>query len=530
MNRYLHSKYLAIIAFLAWFASLWSIALVSYTGDVIHGNEILFLGWILIFDGNVAWYANPLLLIILFSLIFHDPKSLILKRINIAMFFTIAFALNTLTLSTFYPMSQTKLVSPLYGYGLGFILWCISILISLIAVSKKNQAVTDHQQSKNIAKAIEYIGWFTIIFMIFGSFYLHYEDNKYANSFDKERLQTAIFKRIKICSCEPKIKSTKSIGIIEVIQPTTDYDIDARKTIYMFNSPLKLLEWGVPIVRINGMDYSLKKQSNETLLTATRASGQAKFQLIISEVPQGIRTIIKSFESNNSIKDATILTDQIWKLEAKTGDIEAYCPEFVSNPSPNQYPRKMIYQALNLKNPALKNEVQSISPQHVEANISHTFHLVEQKNNYLDNGSQSHSFYNDCPTNVYMDINNSLISSSLANLIGNRPMSINGTDYFPVERFFKSIDMYSCDKNSLYLYTEYGHNIIGEKSSNEIKFMLQKRSIKDYSLEWSKEIHYDGKYFFKGAKYLRAYEKDKKVFIELYDNYLNEVIVINIQK
>ncbi|HZF70247.1 hypothetical protein [Sulfuricurvum sp.] len=67
---------------------------------------------------------------------------------------------------------------------------------------------------------------------------------------------------------------------------------------------------------------------------------------------------------------------------------------------------------------------------------------------------------------------------------------------------------------------------IGEKDSHDISFILQKRTIDNYSVEWSKEVHFNGKYFFKGAQFLSAYEKDQKVFIELYDTYLKKIITI----
>jgi hypothetical protein len=85
---------------------------------------------------------------------------------------------------------------------------------------------------------------------------------------------------------------------------------------------------------------------------------------------------------------------------------------------------------------------------------------------------------------------------------------------------------YSCDKSFLYTYSEQGRMAIGENDPHDISFILQKRTIDNYSIEWSKEIHYNGKHFFKGAQFLSAHEEDQKIFIELYDSYLKKIVTI----
>lgn len=519
------SKFLAILAFLSWFASLWFVAIVSYFGDVLHGYEIASTGWLGIFVGAIEWYTNPLMLIILFSLFETDVNKFNTKRINILMLLTIFLGLQITTFNDFYRTGDTV---DLFGYGLGFILWVSSILITLIAVSQKNEELTDSSpRIKVIAKRIKYISTLLLLFFLTATAFFHYQDNKYANSSDKEKLKLAVFKRTKVCTCEPKVESTKTTGILEVIQPTTDYDIEARKTIYMFNSPLKLLEWGVPIVRMNGMDYSLEKRTNETFLIARKAVDKAKFQLIISKDDQDIRTIIKSIAFENGVKKEKNLVDQIWKKESiPKNDNEVFCPEFLINPSEQQHPRKMILQALNIKKNTDINELHEMLYNHVEAKFHHDISKDINETELTESSLKGHPIYANCPENVYIDSKNKLITSSVANLIGGRPMFVKGTYFFPANHMFHSIDTYSCDKNFLYTYSEQGRIAIGEKDSHDISFILQKRTIDNYSSEWSKEVHFNGKYFFKGAQFLSAHEEDQKIFIELYDSYLKKIITI----
>ncbi|HZF70248.1 hypothetical protein [Sulfuricurvum sp.] len=415
------SKYIAIIAFLSWFASLWFVALVSYTGDVIYGYEIVIAGWFGIFIGEIEWYVNPLLLIILVSLFNIDSKKFNTKKINTLMLLAILFSLQTIIFNDFYRLSGGIEGSSgeIFGYGLGFILWVSSIFITLIAVCQKNEELTDNSKIKVIAKKTKYIGTLLLAFTLGITAFLHYQDNKYANISDKEKLKVALFKRTKVCTCEPKIESTKTTGILEVIQPTTDYDIEGRKIIYMFNSPLKLLEWGVPIVRMNGMDYSLDKRSNEILLIARKAVDYAKFQLIISKDNQDIRTIIKSIAFENNAKKEKNLVDQVWKKESiSKNDNEIFCPEFLINPSEEQYPRKMILQALNIKKNTDRNELSAIGSNHVEAKFYRDISKDINETELTESSLQGHPIYANCPKNIYIEP----ITSSVANLIGSRPM------------------------------------------------------------------------------------------------------------
>jgi len=520
------SKIFAILAFLSWFASLWFVALVAYSGDVIPGSQIIIAGWFGIFLGEIEWYVNPLLLFILLSIFSNNSKNFNSKQTNILMFLAILFSLQTIRFHDFYRLSR-GIEGPsdeVFGYGLGFVLWVSSILITLIAVSQKNEELADNPRIKVIAKRIKYIGTLLLLFFLTATAFFHYQDNQYANSSDKEKLKLAVFKRTKVCTCEPKVESTKTTGILEVIQPTTDYGIigssQGRKTIYMFNSPLKLLEWGVPIVRMDGMDYSLEKQSKETFLIARKAIDKAKFQLIIFKDNQDIRTIIKSIEFENGVKKEKNLVDQIWKKESMPkNDNEVFCPEFLISPNEQEHPRKMILQALNIKKNTDSHDLHEMLYNHVEAKFHHDISKDINETELMESSFKGHPIYANCPKNVYIES----ITSSVANFIDRRPMYINGTYYFPVNNIFNSIDTYSCDKNSLYTYSNQG----GRKDPHDISFILRKRTIENYSIEWSKEVHYnDEKHFFKGAQFLSAHEEGQKIFIELYDSYLKKIITL----
>jgi hypothetical protein len=505
------SKYIAIIAIFLWFISLWNVALVSYSSDNIRGIDIILLGWILIFEGNFGWFTNLTLLLILFSLIFSSEKLISIKKINVTMFFTIVFTISAISLNIYYPTSASSAPSPLYGYGLGFIFWFLSIILTFISVVRKNFELSIN---KNISKFLEYAGWFSLIFIMIYFFYCHINDNKYANSAEKERLKVAFFKKGQICSLEPKVKHANSFGIIEVIQPIASNDIEGRKAIYMFNSPLVLLSWGIPTVRIEGMDYSLKKSPNETLLTAHKAIGKAKFQFIISKDKENFHTVIKEIEFKNGKIRERILSDQQWKIEFKTKTNEEYCPEFKINSNIEQNPRKMIMQALNLKT--------------IETNLPYSVNSKEIEARFFNksNLSKNKKLNKSCPDNIYIDYKYLKMSNGIANKIGIRPIYFKGSYFFPVHHIFDSVNEIICDQNSIYTYRKRGYTSLGNGATNEISFILKKRSINNFNIQWSKTIIYRGKYFSKGAEFLFAYEKDKKIYIELYDFYLRQIITI----
>jgi hypothetical protein len=101
-------------------------ALELSSGSPYWGISLLFLGWLGLIAGSVAWFANPLLFIANYSL--HQ------QRIRLALSVSLlacAVALSTPTLSTVW-IDGTGNTASVVGYGFGFYLWIGSCLVTCI--------------------------------------------------------------------------------------------------------------------------------------------------------------------------------------------------------------------------------------------------------------------------------------------------------------------------------------------------------------------------------------------------------------
>jgi hypothetical protein len=101
-------------------------ALELSNGSPYWGISLLFLGWLGLIAGSVAWFANPLLFIANYSLRQH--------RVRMALSVSVlacAVALSTPTLSTVW-IDGTGNTASVVGYGFGFYLWIGSCLVTCI--------------------------------------------------------------------------------------------------------------------------------------------------------------------------------------------------------------------------------------------------------------------------------------------------------------------------------------------------------------------------------------------------------------
>lgn len=504
----LTSRKLALISFLFWFASLWNVALVSYTGETLTGLPIVLLGFM---AGNLAWFANPLLIFLLLLLI-TGSKS---KKTIIILILIILLACNTVLLDTFYSASGGGGSSALFGYGTGFVLWLISIMLAFIAVGIQYQEFDEKGQNQ-IGLIVQYTGVLLLLAVIFGTFFLNIQDKKYANNQEKERLAAVVFKKGSVCSEEIRVNSIPLVGVLEVIHPMYKGFREPRNPAYMFNSPEKLLYWGIPLVKMRGMDYSLLQQPKETLLIATASKEESSFQLEISKyTTNDIRIVLKQ-------KNEIILFDQTWKnLYKKSYQEEIFCPDLKINANENENPRKMIFEALQIKNVPVARE-KKFHTTNVEARIYDEKAVELDTNKTTDEYLFANSFYDNCPDNVYA------ISGKEPTIDGqmfDRPVYIDGTYYFTRTNDFnmRGFRGYSCSKNYLYLYSDAHWGNSGNNT-----FDIQKRSIKDFTLISSMKIHYPkGTHLSNDATILSAYEENNNTFIELYDRHYKKLITIS---
>ena len=509
----LTSKKLALISFLFWFISLWNVALVSYNGETLTGLPIVLLGFL---AGNFAWFANPLLIFLLLLLLIGSKS----KKTIIIGIIIILLACNTVFLDTFYPASAGKGPSALFGYGIGFVLWLISIMLAFIAVGIQYREINE-KGPQLVGLIIQYTGVFLLFTVMLGTIFLHMHDKKYANSQEKERLAAFVFKKGAVCSEEIEINSMPLVGALEVIHPMYKGFREPKNPAYMFNSPEKLLYWGIPTVRMRGMDYSLQHRSNEILLTATTAKEESHFQLEISKsTTNDIRTVLK--QKND---EGTILFDQTWKnLYKETYQEQIFCPDLMINSKEDENPRRIIFEALQVQTDSIPlSEKKRFYTTGAEAQTHDEKIVALDANKTAFEYLLTHSFYDNCPDNVYAIYRQEpMINGQMFD----RPVYIDGTYYFTWTNHFglRGFKGYACGENYVYLYSDEHWGNAGNNT-----FVLQKRSIEDFTLISSRKIHYpNGTLLSKDTTILSAYEENNNTFVELYDRHYKKLITISI--
>ncbi len=501
------SKQLAIISLLFWILSLLNIALVSYNGSTLIGYEIVLLGF---FAGNLAWLVNPLLLYILITLIAGTKSK---KTIHIVIVVLLA-------LNTYYPIPQGESSSALFGYGVGFILWVLSINFALIAVGVQSQEL-ETKDRKTIGKIIKYLGVFLLVSILIGITIYNLLKHEDATEIEKKRLSTVILKKGSICTNKIQIYSVPLVGALEVIKDNPRGFLERNNPAHIFHNPEKLLYWGVPLVQMDSMNYSLLIRPNETQLIASVADKGASFKLKISTPDKKTISTILSDENKG-----LILFDQIWVNKYKEHYQEQiFCPDLKVNPKVDENPRKIILEALSIKNnSAIEEKKANYKNTKAKTYSEKIVNIDETKitREYL----YENTFYGNCPDDIYIPLGKEgLIDGKRLY----RSIKIDDTYYFHKLIGMDSFDGYACSENYLYLYT---HGRWGKGRNNT--FDIQKRSIKNFKLITYSRVHYKkGENLSKEVKILTAYEDKDNMFIELLDKYNIEnkkLITISIEK
>ena len=116
--------------------------------NVWYGWQVLLFGWAGIFDGTVAWFANPVLIL---SLILLDLKNLNLK--SIYLFFLSLFGFLLAISSLLYKkMWNDGGYSKITEYGPAFYLWIFSFILMMLLIiykiySEKYIIVPNHRST-----------------------------------------------------------------------------------------------------------------------------------------------------------------------------------------------------------------------------------------------------------------------------------------------------------------------------------------------------------------------------------------------
>jgi len=333
------AKTLSHVALSLWVASLALTGLVLYAKQQrMTGVGILALGWLSPLIGNFAWFANPLFLWSLLRLRFGKPA------VGLALL-SVLLSLDAFRFSK-YLLNEGGGSTPVYGYGWGFVLWLAALLVLLAAAGTRQiETRLEANSEENIDEWLRPMGFALCITMLITAGYLAIQDRTHANGIERERLSGLAFKRGPVCrAAEPSVQQPmgRNSGPVEV-----KFSEGAYSGIeYPFNRPTDLLEWGIPIVRFAGRDYSYASAGDGKVLTSVPASTPPAGVLAVAvSVVEGRQQIGAKLVEQYS--ERTVF-DQVWRQEAQG---VRYCPDYSIFPKEGEQPRKLMSEALSVQSP-----------------------------------------------------------------------------------------------------------------------------------------------------------------------------------
>lgn len=325
--RSINSKTVALAASLVWAASLIFPSITLYRGEY-HGALILLLGWL---SGSYAWFANLFIGYAFFRIIV-SAKSAPLISIVIA---------SLLSLDTF---NLTSIItdegggrSYVYGYGLGAILWFVSICMYWVATALRVKEIDDLGPVASFAqRTFLAIGAILLTVTVSGSLIFGILDRDGANASERKRLENTAVKKGPVCKIEnyqPSQPTYKLNGTLAVSGDGGDMGY------YFWKSPLDFLDWGVSTVRVGDVDYAYANSNQNRIIVGVPAAGGVDARLVLDVLP------------HDSIDTKLFLGERLtpalhyyWTLDRETN---IPCPDIDFNNSP----RQKLLKSLELAEP-----------------------------------------------------------------------------------------------------------------------------------------------------------------------------------
>ena len=456
-------KFWTILSLITWASSLYFLSFTFYNGHTISGLEVLLSGWIGPLMGNFAWFANSFF-ILSAVLLLHNKNAI---KFTI---FTIAIALNTITFTS-YLVHEGGLTSQLYGYGLGVYFWFLSIFLMLIAAGVQRQYA---QNLKNtFLHPASIFGIILCFSLTIATSYLSFSDRKKANANEYQRLSGILFKRTSVCqSKEPDAPAPilNFSGILEI-----KISNSSSEASYPFNQVHYLLDWGIPTIRIDNIDYFYDPSNETKQLISKAATKPTNAILWISE-----KTKNNGSDVTLKLTDATnrIVFEHLWGTELKKEF--RYCPDYGISPVKNEQPRKVILEGLNLKNvPEPRQPPQAVTSN--EGIFEGTMTLGDSaykeavKAEMTDKKNPS----NNCNESIgWIDPSNSDSPNFESNL---RRFRINEYTYY-----ISMLGAFDTVCNDDFVYFSRGY--IAKNNWKIYRMTIEKRSLSDFSQTWKKQF------------------------------------------
>jgi len=486
------AQYLAILSLIIWLISL---VFVGFTvGDKeFLGTTIFFMGWLGPIDLNFTWYTNIFYFYALFGLL--DPEKKRIKSVIYAIVFSLTlFLLNTIMLNEGGGQGY------IYGYGIGAILWSISIYILLISSGIRLEELKSLSNNNGDAYRFRYIGIFLVFTIIIVSSSLAISNRANANKSEMKRLANVVFKRGEVCSIDlvPK-KIIKLTGILEVINPNNE--------VFPFTSPKNILDWGVPIVRMNGLDYSYLNNGEEQLLVAKKSTEPIEAILTVKSERniKEKKKITITLKTNNEkySEQENLLFYQEWKQEKFR---ESYCPDYSYFSDAHNQPGKIISEVLSLKTPKIYVDR---NPPTIKAKVLDTIPYKKYKRkNIIECNNRTDKFdrYNKHKELRY-------VAQGFLN---------NGIYYFT--QYPKDSNFYCDDK---FVYISSVHSSRAWEKGNDYKILLEKRNKNNFFRDWQYWISVENSNnLFPSVNIVSIKEDNDSIYIDLLDKNEENVATI----
>jgi hypothetical protein len=294
------------------------------------GLEILFSGWLGLIVFIVAWAANPFFLYAVFRQLAGRPAP---RAVLIA----VLLALSTFGIDEIL-MDEGGGKDIVYGYGLGAILWLLSIFLLATAVGWQMTRLGKGPNPWPLRFGLLSLLAFAAIST---AYYVH--DHRVANASERLKLADVVFKNGPVCTiADPLPAHVIALNGLPLQLKNTSLYADEKR------DAKRLLGWGIPSVRIDDTDYSQFDPASDTV-RSDPAVGPVGAILEEHMMPtMGNQNRGRNATLKLSSPDHKIVSfDQTYE-----GGLGAYCPEFSPYPREQEQPRKLILQALGIKVPA----------------------------------------------------------------------------------------------------------------------------------------------------------------------------------
>lgn len=436
-------------AFIVWLMSLAFPAFVGYSEkQVLFGAEVLATGWIALPVLSIAWLANPLFLTAL-CIVSFGRKS--------GVGFAIAAAVVSLDTFRFNDIGFPTGGSDIYGYGFGVVLWFVAIGLGLIATRKRERELASNLTPGETDVWVRDGGCWWVFLFATASAVLAVTDRLGASSSEKERLKSVVFKRGIVCRHE-----TSPPAMVLPFDGTLEIVAMGRFTTSPFNAPDKLLEWGIPAVRMKGHDFSVVGTKEDPIIRVAPAKGAPSAVLTTDDdhgkdTSRMVRIRITSADGNS------VATEQIWRQNSPY----TYCPDYgYSSPKPMEQPRKLVMQALGLQ-----DRPTAIQPARSFWDSVQRFDAIVTRREPASPGDWQVSRAGCAPDVGKHELQLPPLSSA------GFPVMLRGTGYY----FSENSTAVACSGDFAYLYK-------ATRNQGNYFITIHKRSLKDLTKAWSAHL------------------------------------------